>query len=54
VARILTFGSPIRSVLLQRMKGEDAFRMPPIGNNLFDNAGILLLENWIQDFANCQ
>ncbi|HSQ35527.1 MAG TPA: PQQ-dependent sugar dehydrogenase [Candidatus Binatia bacterium] len=53
-ARILAPGAPLRSVLLQRIKRQDVFRMPPIGNNLFDNAGILLLENWILSLQNCQ
>jgi hypothetical protein len=53
-ARILAPGSPSRSVLLQRMKRLDVFRMPPIGSNLLDSAGSLLLENWIRNLADCR
>jgi len=52
--RIVAAGSPGRSVLLQRMKRQDVFRMPPLASNLSDDAGILLLENWIEGLAGCQ
>jgi uncharacterized repeat protein (TIGR03806 family) len=53
-ARILAPGSPGRSVLLQRLKRQDVFRMPPIGGSLLDDGGVRLLENWIQGLAGCQ
>jgi len=53
-ARLVAPGSASRSILLQRLKRQDVLRMPPIGGNLFDDAGILLLENWIQGLAGCQ
>jgi uncharacterized repeat protein (TIGR03806 family) len=53
-ARLLAPGAPNRSVLLQRMKRLDVFRMPPIGSNLLDSAGSLLLENWIRNLADCR
>jgi hypothetical protein len=52
--RLVAPGSPGRSLLLQRMKRQDVFRMPPLGSSLFDDAGILLLENWILGLAGCQ
>ncbi len=53
-ARILAPGSPGRSLLIQRLKRQDVFRMPPIGGGRPDNAGILLLENWVRGLAGCQ
>ncbi|MCU0236512.1 MAG: PQQ-dependent sugar dehydrogenase [Acidobacteria bacterium] len=53
-ARLAAPGAPERSIILQRLKRQDVFRMPPIGNNLADAAGILLLETWLQNLAGCQ
>jgi uncharacterized repeat protein (TIGR03806 family) len=53
-ARLVAPGSPGSSLLLQRMKRQDIHRMPPLGSNLFDDAGIRLLENWILGIAGCQ
>ena len=53
-ARILAPGAPGRSVLIQRLKRQDVFRMPPLGSGRPDNAGILLLENWIQGLTDCR
>lgn len=53
-ARLLAPGAPARSLLLQRLKRQDVYRMPPIGGNRLDDAGILLLESWIQGLASCQ
>jgi hypothetical protein len=53
-ARIIAPGAPERSLLVQRLKRLDVYRMPPVGSGLFDNAGIALLESWIRGLASCQ
>jgi uncharacterized repeat protein (TIGR03806 family) len=52
-ARLVAPGAPGRSLLLQRLRRQDVFRMPPIGGDRPDTAGIQLLENWIQGLAGC-
>jgi uncharacterized repeat protein (TIGR03806 family) len=52
-ARLVAPGAPGRSVLLQRLRRQDVFRMPPIGGDRPDTAGMQLLESWIQGLAGC-
>jgi mono/diheme cytochrome c family protein len=39
--------NPAKSILLERIKRLDTHRMPPIGSTRLDDAGIALIETWI-------
>lgn len=52
-AQLLSPGDPERSVLLQRIKVNNMNRMPPIGSNEIDSAGVNLLEAWIASLNRC-
>lgn len=48
--RLILPGDPGRSVLLHRLAGTGGFgRMPPLGSNLVDEAGLALLTRWVRD-----
>lgn len=48
--RLILPGDPGRSVLLHRVAGSGGFgRMPPLGSNLVDAAGLALLTRWVED-----
>jgi uncharacterized repeat protein (TIGR03806 family) len=53
-ARIVAPGSPARSVLLERIRRLDTYRMPPIGSTVVDGAGVQLLTEWITQLPGCQ
>jgi putative heme-binding domain-containing protein len=46
-ARILASGDPYRSVLFYRMAALGPGRMPRIGSNMVDEAGVRLIHDWI-------
>ena len=47
-ARVVAPGDPARSVLLQRIKRLDTFRMPPLGRYHPDRKGESLIREWIE------
>lgn len=52
-ARLLAPGAPERSVLALRMHATDVNRMPPIGTERIDEAGIAAVEAWISELSAC-
>lgn len=46
-ARIVTPGEPARSILYERMKRRDLFKMPPLASDLPDDAALRQLAEWI-------
>ncbi len=51
-AKIIAPGDPYRSVLLYRMSKLGYARMPYIGSQVVDSAGVSLIEQWIRSLAN--
>src|SRR5204862_5666629 len=47
-ARIIAPGDPYRSLLLYRMSKLGYARMPYIGSQVVDSAGVALVEDWIR------
>ena len=52
-ARIAAPGTPERSILLNRMNRRDLHRMPPLGSNAVDIAGVALIREWLTDLTDC-
>lgn len=52
-AKILAPGDPTKSILVQRPKHTDAFRMPPLASSVVDTNGTTLLEQWVQGTTSC-
>jgi len=52
-AKVIAPGAPGRSVLLERMKRLDTYRMPPVGSLAVDPAGVGVVSDWIQSLATC-
>jgi hypothetical protein len=50
-ARLVAPGEPGRSLIWERMRRRDAYAMPPLGSNLVDEQGSLLLRQWIEGGA---
>ncbi len=50
-ARVVAPGSPEQSILLNRMKRHDAFRMPPVAVNDVASPAIPMIEAWILDLG---
>ncbi len=47
--RLLVPGQEQRSIILNRTAARNGYtRMPPLGSNVVDTAGVTLLQNWIQ------
>jgi len=53
-ARIVAPGDSFRSVLTERMKRRDIYGMPPLGSNVIDEQGVVLINNWIDSIQDCQ
>ena len=51
-ARVVVPGDPSRSILLQRLKRLDTFRMPPLGRYAPDRRALALFEEWIKVLTN--
>ncbi len=47
--RLLVPGNPARSMLLQRLLGQQAQRMPPLASTQIDAAALALLTAWIEE-----
>ncbi len=52
-ARLLAPGAPERSILSLRMHSTDVNRMPPIGTEVIDEAGIAAVEAWVSELSGC-
>ncbi len=50
---LLAPGEPLRSVLLERMKVNDANKMPKIGRNEMDQAAVDVISEWIGGLSGC-
>jgi uncharacterized repeat protein (TIGR03806 family) len=46
-------GEPLRSVLLERMKVNDANKMPKIGRNEMDQAAVSVMSEWVGGLSGC-
>jgi putative heme-binding domain-containing protein len=53
-ARIIVPGDPYRSVLLYRMSKLGYARMPYIGSQVVDSAGVALIEQWIRSLPTAE
>ena len=47
-AKVIVPGSPEKSILFQRMKRHDAFRMPPVAVNHHPSPALPIIEEWIR------
>ncbi|CAN5323784.1 hypothetical protein BH09MYX1_BH09MYX1_23710 [soil metagenome] len=52
-AKVVLPGDPAKSILVQRPKRTDSFRMPPLATRVVDPTGTAVLEQWVQGFATC-
>lgn len=52
-ARIIAPGNAALSVLPERMNRRDAAGMPPLASSLVDDAGVTLIESWIDGLGSC-
>jgi uncharacterized repeat protein (TIGR03806 family) len=52
--RLITAGDPARSMISHRMERLDAYRMPPLGSARVDDAGLSLIDAWIETLRDCQ
>ena len=50
---LLKPGSPVESVIYQRLNRRDEQQMPPLGSNEIDQRGVALVEAWIQSLTDC-
>ena len=50
---IITPSSASTSVLVSRVNRRDANAMPPLGSNIVDANGVMLLTNWINSLTGC-
>ena len=53
-ARLIAPGDAARSIVVARANRRDAAGMPPVGSALTDDAGVALLEEWIDGLSSCQ
>lgn len=53
-ARLIAPGSAHRSIAINRAGRRDVFRMPRIGSNEVDVAGVSLLSDWVNSLTACQ
>ncbi len=45
--KVVAPGDPARSMLIQRMRRSDNFKMPPLASNIHDDTALAVLEQWI-------
>jgi uncharacterized repeat protein (TIGR03806 family) len=45
--KVVAPGDPARSMLIQRMRRSDNFKMPPLASNVHDESALAVLEQWI-------
>lgn len=50
---LLTPGNPGNSMLLHRMKALTGGRMPPVASSAVDDAGVVLVDQWIRSLTAC-
>ena len=51
--RLLTPGNPTLSALAVRMRRLDGMRMPPLASTVIDDAGVAVVDAWIQSVGAC-
>jgi uncharacterized repeat protein (TIGR03806 family) len=51
--KLISPGAPEASVVIARMGSENAARMPPLGSDLVDEAGLQLIHDWIESLEDC-
>ena len=51
---LLKPGSPVDSIIFQRMNRRDKHQMPPLGSSQIDRQGVSIIEAWIQSIDTCQ
>jgi uncharacterized repeat protein (TIGR03806 family) len=49
--KIAAPGDPSRSMLIQRMRRSDNFKMPPLASNIHDEKALAVLEEWISSLV---
>jgi hypothetical protein len=47
--RVVACGDPGRSMIFQRMRRDDRFRMPPLATQVHDRAALEVLQAWIRE-----
>jgi uncharacterized repeat protein (TIGR03806 family) len=52
-ARIIAPGDAMSSVLIERASRRDSHSMPPLGSNIVDSDGVLLLVDWVNSLSGC-
>ena len=52
-ARLIAPGSAASSIIVNRASRTDSERMPPLGSNRADSAGVALLTQWINSLTGC-
>ena len=52
-ARIIAPGNAASSVLIERVQRRDAHGMPPLGSNVVDAGGVVLLTDWVNALTGC-
>jgi hypothetical protein len=52
-ARIVAPGDAMSSVLIERASRRDSHGMPPLGSNIVDSEGVLLLVDWVNSLSEC-
>ena len=52
-AKVIAPGDPAKSVLLQRMRSTQAYRMPPLARTTVDTPGTAVVESWIKGLTSC-
>jgi hypothetical protein len=52
-ARLISPGDAPNSVMLARISRRDAHGMPPLGSNIIDWDGVILLTEWIDSMEGC-
>jgi hypothetical protein len=45
--KVVAPGDPARSMMIQRMRRSDNFKMPPLASNIHDESALAVLEQWI-------
>lgn len=52
-AKLLAPGAPAKSILVQRMRRTDAWRMPPLATRTIDEEGAATLEEFVRETKSC-
>jgi cysteine synthase len=52
-ARLIAPGNSATSIVPARMNRRDANAMPPLGSNIIDTNGVVLIQQWIDSLSGC-